>query len=123
VISESARRLSAKHDEAAARLTAMCEVADRAQPWPPDPAATDLPVRRPWLTDDDREFHAAARQQVTVLARALLRTLAMHIPRSRTIPGMPPRCRHDGTNWPCPTFRVIADALQDPGDNDEQRGP
>jgi hypothetical protein len=101
----------------------MRDVADRAQPWPSDPAATDLPMRRPWLTGDDRRFHAAARQHVTSLANALLRLLTLHRPRAATIPGMPPRCRHDGKTWPCATFRLIARALQESGDDDEQPAP
>jgi hypothetical protein len=49
---------------------------------------------------------------VVTLVTLLQDVLSLHAPRRSTMPGIAPRCQHDGKTWPCRTVTLLRAVLQ-----------
>ena len=80
------------------------------------------------FTRDDIEFLGRAREEVLGFAELGLRLLELHAPLDAggisTDPSSPIlRCRSCMWRWPCPTFRMLTDALEPPSARRPAAGP
>jgi hypothetical protein len=105
------------------RLASLLGRAERASSWrgrlAPLRALVNrdghVPVRAK-LTVEDLDFLSSAREELLSLSTLLLRLLDLHQPRDAggiTSDSTHPilRCRSCMWRWPCPTFRILAEAI------------